>query len=131
MAAPLIYIGSHAIQEDKLQAARDASQELGRFLEANHPRMVHFGIYIDDERREMTVIQLHPDEDSLLQHLQLSGEKIAQAYDFLTGTTEISIYGSPGPAMVEQIEQMAMGAPVRIRQPDAGYSRLAEAVGPR
>jgi hypothetical protein len=31
--------------------------------------MLHFDIYIDDDANEMTVVQIHPDEDSLLLHL--------------------------------------------------------------
>ena len=68
---------------------------MGAFLEANHPRMLHFGIYIDDDAHEMTVIQIHPDEDSLVLHLKLAGERIAKAYDFLEATTRIDIYGRP------------------------------------
>jgi hypothetical protein len=36
--------------------SKQASRELGAFLEANHPRMLHFGIYIDDDAYQMTVI---------------------------------------------------------------------------
>jgi hypothetical protein len=128
MAGPLIYLGTHAIQEGKTAIAKDASRELGQFLEANHPRMIHFGIYIDDAAREMTVIQIHPDEESLLLHLKLAGEKIAQAYEFLEGTTKIEIYGTPGDALRQQVEQMAMGAPLRFNASSAGFSRLTQAL---
>ncbi len=128
MAGPLIYLGTHAIQEGKTAIAKEASRELGQFLEANHPRMLHFEIYIDDAAREMTVIQIHPDEESLLLHLKLAGEKIAQAYEFLEGTTRIEIYGTPSDALRQQVEQMAMGAPLRFNAANAGFSRLSQAV---
>ena len=64
MAGSLIYLGTHAITHGKLDVAKQASREMGAFLEANHPRMLHFGIYIDDDAHQMTVIQVHPDEDS-------------------------------------------------------------------
>ncbi len=131
MTAPLIYLGTHAIQKGKVEVAREASRQLGQFLEANHPRMIHFGIYIDDYANEMTVIQIHPDEDSLALHLKLAGDKIAQAYGFLVGTRKIEIYGTPSDAVVQQIGQMAMGAPLRFNAADAGFSRLAEAGIPR
>lgn len=127
MASPLIYLGTHAIQEGKTGIAREASRQLGQFLEANHPRMIHFQIYIDDAASEMTVIQIHLDEASLVLHLKLAGEKIAQAYEFLKGTTKIEIYGTPSDALRQQIQQMAMGAPVRFNAADAGFTRLAEA----
>ena len=94
MAGSLIYVGTHAITPGKLEVAKEVSRELGAFLEANHPRMLHFGIYIDDDAHEMTVIQIHPDEDSLRLHMELARERIAKAYEFLT-TTRIDIYGTP------------------------------------
>lgn len=126
MAGPLIYLGTHAIQEGKTAIAKEASRELGQFLEANHPRMIHFEIYIDDAASEMTVIQIHPDEESLSLHLKLAGEKIAQAYEFLEGTTKIEIYGAPSAALRQQVEQMAMGAPLRFNVANAGFSRLTQ-----
>ena len=62
MAGSLIYVGTHAITPGKLEVAKGAGRELGAFLEANHPRMLHFEIYIDDDANEMTVLQIHPDE---------------------------------------------------------------------
>src|SRR5512132_1845067 len=125
VAGSLIYVGTHAITQGKLDLAKQASREMGAFLEANHPRMLHFGIYIDDDAHEMTVIQVHPDEDSLVLHLKLARERIAKAYDFLDATTKIDIYGRPSDALVDQIGQMGMGAPIRFNVATAGFSRLA------
>ena len=125
MAGSLIYVGTHAITPGKLEIAKEVSREMGAFLEANHPRMLHFGIYIADDAHEMTVIQVHPDEDSLVLHLELAGERIAKAYEFLDATTRIDIYGTPSDALVDQIRQMAMGAPIRFNVATAGFSRLA------
>jgi hypothetical protein len=125
MAGSLIYVGTHAITPGKLEVAKEVSRELGAFLEANHPRMLHFGIYIDDDAHEMTVIQVHPDEDSLALHLKLARERIAKAYEFLT-TTRIDFYGTPSDALAEQIRQMATGGPpIRFNVATGGFSRLA------
>jgi hypothetical protein len=125
MTGSLIYVGTHAITPGKLDVAKEVSRELGAFLEANHPRMLHFGIYIDDDAHEMTVIQIHPDEGSLALHMELARERIAKAYEFLT-TTRIDIYGTPSEALVDQIRQMGVGAPpIRFNVATAGFSRLA------
>jgi hypothetical protein len=121
----LIYVGTHAITQGKLEVAKEVSHEMGAFLEANHPRMLHFGIYIDDDAHEMTVIQIHPDEDSLVLHLKLAGERIAKAYEFLEATTKIDIYGRPSDALIDRIRQMGMGAPIRFNVATGGFSRLA------
>jgi hypothetical protein len=73
----------------------------------------------------MTVIQVHPDEDSLVLHLKLARERIAKAYDFLDETTKIDIYGRPSDDLVDQIRQMGMGAPVRFNVATGGFGRLA------
>lgn len=73
----------------------------------------------------MTVVQVHPDEDSLTLHMELAGEKIAAAYEFLEGTTGIEIFGNPSDALVDRIRQMAMGAPVSFRRADCGFTRLS------
>lgn len=124
MVGPLIYVGTHKIQPDKLDVARKSARELAEFLEANHPRMVAFQIFIDDDAATMTVIQVHPDDDSLALHLELARERIASAYDFLVGTTRIDIFGTPNEALGQQIVAMAMGAPLSFHTADAGFSRL-------
>jgi len=123
---PLVYIGKHAIQEGKLEVARDASRDLAEHLAANHPREAHFEIAIDDSRREMTVLQVHPDEESLKLHIEVGGDRIKAAYEFLEGTTSIEIHGNPTDELREMLNTMSAGAPVRIHSPDAGFSRLAQ-----
>lgn len=126
MPGPLVYVGKHAIQEGKLEVAKEASRDLAEYLEANQPREAHFEIAIDDSLREMTVIQVHPDEESMKLHIQVAGDRIKAAYQFLEGTTSIEIHGNPTDELREMITAMAGGAPVRIHSPDAGFSRLAQ-----
>lgn len=126
MSGPLVYVGKHAIQEGKLEVARAASRDLAEHLEANHPREAHFEISIDDSQHEMTVLQVHPDEESLKLHIQVGGDRIKAAYEFLEGTTSIEIHGNPSDELRGMLNTMSGGAPVRIHSPDAGFSRLAQ-----
>lgn len=126
MQGPLIFIGTHAIQQGKLETAKQASLELAEFLKANHHREIHFEIYIDDDTNQMKVIQIHPDDESLLFHVEIARERIAAAYEFLDGTVSIEIYGRPGEDVRRLIGQMAGGAPVSLNVAEAGFSRLAE-----
>lgn len=93
------------------------------FVEANHQRIIQFAIAIDSANLEMTVLQVHPDEDSLMQHVTLAGERIRGAYEFLEGTTQIEIFGEPSEETVALLEQMSMGAPVIYQRPLAGFAR--------
>jgi hypothetical protein len=74
VAGSLIYVGTHAITHGKLDIAKQASRDMGAFLEA---------------------------------------------------TTKIDIYGRPSDALVDQIRQMGMGAPIRFNVATGGFSRLA------
>ena len=124
MSDPLIYIGTHAIKPGMLDTARKASKEMVQFVEENHPRMMHFEIDIDDAAHEMTVVQIHPDAESLMFHVQLAGDRIRSAYEFLDATTNIEIYGPESEELVELIHQMRGDAPARFNTAVAMFSRL-------
>lgn len=121
MPGPIVFVGSHQIHEGKLEIAKEASADLARFVRDNHPRILHFEIYIDDQTREMTVIQIHPDEESLMLHMQLAGDRLARAYEFLD-TIGVRMFGNPS----ESFQEMAMGgrAELTFATPYAGFSRL-------
>ena len=124
MTGPIIYVGTHGIKDGKLEVAKQASQDLAEFVEANHPRLLHFEISFSDDGSEMLVVQVHPDEESMALHMQLAGERIAAAYEFLEGTKSIQIFGDPSEPFADNIEQMAMGAPLTINRASYGFSRL-------
>ena len=122
MPGPIVFVGTHRIHEGKLDIAKDASAELAQFVRDNHPRVLQFEIYIDDATREMTVIQIHPDEESLMLHMQLAGDRVARAYEFLD-TVGVRMFGSPSDSFKEAA--MGGGANVSFERAYAGFSRLA------
>jgi hypothetical protein len=119
---PIVFVGTHRIHEGKLDIAKEASADLAQFVRDNHPRVLHFEIYIDDATREMTVIQIHPDEESLMLHMQLAGDRLARAYEFLD-TVEVGMFGNAS----DPFKQGAMGGRegVSFHQRFAGFSHLA------
>jgi hypothetical protein len=125
MPGPIVFVGTHHIHEGKLEVAKEASAELAQFVRDNHPRVLHFEIYIDDQTREMTVLQIHPDEESLMLHMQLAGDRVARAYEFLD-TVVVRMFGSPSDAFKEAA--MGGGANVTFERAYAGFSRLAPAL---
>jgi hypothetical protein len=121
MSGSLVFVGTHRIQEGKLDIAKRASGELAELVRDKHPRVLHFEIYIDDATREMTVIQIHPDEESLMLHMQLAGEHLARAYEFLD-TEVVRIFGSVSEPFKAKVGMA--GANVRFEQAFVGFSRL-------
>lgn len=124
MAGPIIYVGTHEIQPGKAEVARRASEDLANHLETHHPTYLHFQIAISEAGDRMTVLQVHANEESMLQHLQLAGEKIAAAYEFLSHTIAIDIFGDPSEQLTVRINGMAGEAPLTIHRAQHGFSRL-------
>jgi hypothetical protein len=126
MVEPFIFIGTHTIKEGKLEDFKQHFGEFAKFIEANEPRLIHFELYINEDGTEVSVVQVHPDADSMAYHMRVGGEHFAQAYEFLDTTTSIQIYGTPSDALVEQMKQVGEpGVPVIVKSELAGFNRLA------
>ncbi len=128
MTEPFIFIAISTIKEGKLEDFKRFYRELAEFVEANEPRMIHFGAYISEDGTEVTNIQVHPDADSMEFHMQVAGEKISQGYEFFDATESIEVCGTPSDAVLEMMRQIAgSGAPVSIKSDYSGFNRLQKA----
>jgi len=130
MTEPFIFIGTHALKEGKLEDFKQHFQEFCAFIEENEPRLIHFALYINDEGTEVTVVQVHPDADSMAFHMQVAAEHFAHAHDeFLDATKSIQIYGTPSDTLLEQMKQVSSsGVLVVVRSGLAGFNRLPATV---
>jgi hypothetical protein len=123
---PLIFISMFTLKEGKLEDFKQYSEEFGKFIEANEPRLIHFEQYINEDGTEVTGVQIHPDMDSMAFHMQLISEHIAQAFEFLDVTKSYQVYGEPSDAFVEQLKQTrGTEVPVIVKSKFAGFNRLA------
>jgi hypothetical protein len=108
MSAPFIFIGTHVLKQNKLEDFTSSSLELADVVESNEPRMIAFNVYANDEGTEVSVVQVHPDADSMLFHMQVVREHITEAYaDSLDVTTSIQVYGPPSDTVLEMIRQFS------------------------
>lgn len=130
MSEPFIFIGTHRLKKGKFEAFRQLSGGLAEFVEANEPRMIAFNVYANEEGDEVSVVQVHPDAESMLLHMQLLHEHISSAYDedsALDVTTNIQVYGTPTDAVLAMIEQLTPEGTTSIVKPRplAGFTRSA------
>jgi hypothetical protein len=44
------------------------------------PRLIAFNVYVDQDGSNATVVQVHPDADSMLFHMQVARDHISEAY---------------------------------------------------
>ena len=131
MTAPFIFVGTHRIKEGQLDAYIEYFREFVEFVKENEPRLIVFEGFVDDEGTRMTIVQVHPDAESMEFHMQTIGKHIGEAYDrYLDGTERIDVYGAPRGGVVDMIKQLASsGAPLDISaRPVAGFTRSATPV---
>jgi secreted PhoX family phosphatase len=132
MVVPLIFITTITLKEGKLEDFKRYSEQMGKFVEENEPRIIHFEQYINEGGTEMTGVQIHPDEDSMAFHMQVAGERMAQAYEFIDAIKSLQIYGEPSDAFVEhmKLSGSAMTAVFISTEPRPG-SRNDRTIRPR
>ena len=128
MVEPLIFITTITLKEGKLEDFKHYIEHMGKFVEENEPRIIHFEQYINEDGTEMTASRSTP-TDSMAFHMQVAGERIAQAYEFIDTIKSLQIYGEPSHAFVEQMKQApnmtASGQGSCDRQVQfAGFNRL-------
>lgn len=127
MLEPFIFIGTHRIKEGMLEQYKRYTRDLVEAIEANEPRLIAFNAYLNEEGTQVTAIQVHPDAASMEFHLQLLGDKIAEAYDFLEKTESIQLYGAPSEALLTMMKEVAgSGVPLTVNgQHLVGFTRSA------
>ena len=108
MSEPFIFIGTHTIREGKLEDFKKQWRELLDVVEAKEPRLIAFNAYLNEDGTELTVVQVHPDADSMLFHMQVARDHISEAYQsVLEKTKRIDVYGKPSDTALEMIRQLA------------------------
>lgn len=126
MTAPFIYITTHAVAPEDVEAFRRLSQEYTAFLEANEPRMLAHHLYLDAETCEVALVQIHPDPESADEHVRVAGHYFPRG-TALGPTVGIDVYGEPGPLISQTITaNLERGVRVNIHaHGHAGFSRRA------
>lgn len=129
MSEPFIFIGTHRLKEGRLDAAREMNQWLCELVESNEPRLIAFNAYANEEGTEIAVVQVHPDAESMLFHMELLSKHITGAYEDegpLAETTSIQLYGDPGESALEMIKQFNPGLPLIVKPHGlGGFTRSA------
>jgi len=105
---PLILIATNRLKPGALEAERRRVPELAAFLEANEPRLIAFNEYVDDRAQEVTVVQVHPDAESLHVHTAVVADHAARAYaETLDATVAVELYGTPDQETIARLRRQA------------------------
>jgi hypothetical protein len=125
LSEPIVYIDISEIREGRLEELKTAIDELVKFVDANVPRAISYGIYLDEDGTRQTVVQVHPDSASLEFHLEVAGSAFPKFRDYLTLRT-IEIYGKPSDKLLKQLRQKTqlLGGEVIVHELRAGFARF-------
>jgi hypothetical protein len=103
-----ILIATHRLKPGAIGAERARVPELAAFIESQEPRVIAFNEYADDAGEEVTVVQIHPDAESLRFHTELIAERAVRAYaETLDATVSIELYGDPGEEAIANLRESA------------------------
>jgi hypothetical protein len=123
----LVYVDTSDVREGALDSLRTAIDELVEFLDANVPGLIAYNVYFSADGSQMTVVHIHPDSESLANHLEVGGPAFRKFADLLT-LSSIRVYGEPSEKVLRQLDEKArmLGCrDVSIHERHAGFSRFA------
>lgn len=130
MAEPFIFIGTHRVREGKLEEFQKWFADfITDTVEPKEPRLLSFQAYVDPAANEVTVVQVHPDAESMMFHMSLIGEHVGAAYgEYLEHESSWQIYGIPRAGVVEMVQQLSGDATksFTVQEPFAGFARLPD-----
>jgi len=104
MAEPIVYVDVSEIRDGKLGDLMVAMKELVAFVEANEPQLISYGFFLDEQRRLMTVVAIHPDSASLEFHMEIGGPEFRKFADLIR-LQRIEVYGTISDAALERLHQ--------------------------
>jgi hypothetical protein len=125
MPQPIVYVDVSDIREEKFEQLTDAMNQLAVFVEANVPRLISYGFFLNEDRTQMTVVAVHPDCASLDFHLDKGRAEFQKFTDLIT-LTRIDVYGRISAAVLDRLRhkvRMLGSGDVTVHHLHAGFSR--------
>jgi hypothetical protein len=95
-----------------------------RLVDEREPRILGFHTYGDQKGELSTVVQVHPDAESMEFHFHAMGDQLEEMHQYLDGVESIELLGSPTDRVLKGLSQsqdVLDVSPVYV----AGVSRLA------
>ena len=116
MSGPFVFIGTHRIADGQLEAFKKDAHALVQLVREREPQLLAFNFFLNEDETEVSVVQVHPDADSMLTHMQVAKEHITEATETLHSTKDIQIYGATHEAVVGMISQLTQaGVPMTVK----------------
>ncbi|WP_350275602.1 hypothetical protein [Kribbella sp. HUAS MG21] len=127
-----VFILTHRVEPGKLEAFKEYfATYCAEIVEPQEPRLHSFYGYAAAESDLVTIVQVHPDADSMATHLKVGAEHFGEAYaEYLEAGPELQIYGNLTEELIRTISTVAQldgdDERVTIREPFTGFDRLPQ-----
>jgi hypothetical protein len=129
VAQPFIFISTFRLKQGELEAFKEMCLGLVEMVRSSEPRLIAFNLYANEDGTEVSNVQVHPDADSMLFHLQLLREHISGAVGDegpIDVTVNNQIFGIPSDAVLEMLGEFDPGVPLTVKPLSvAGFTRSA------
>jgi quinol monooxygenase YgiN len=122
---PVMFIDTWRIREGKLDAFKDAARAFVDFVAENEPQLIAYNVYVDEESNHSTVVQIHPNSESIEFHMEVAGPQFGHFMELYEPGGRIEVHGRPADHVLERMRQMAQqfGVTVAVKEPYAGFAR--------
>jgi hypothetical protein len=125
MRQPFVYVGTWTIKPGKLDEARKWLAEHSAMIEVNEPRLIAFHVYLNEEGTTASVVQVHPDSESMEFHMELLSKHMEAAFDIIDTILTEQYFGPMSDELAKTLAQWETPEVTVIKRPDfvAGFTR--------
>ena len=132
MTAPFIFIGTHKIKPGKREEFKKYfAQFSSDVVEPEEPRLHSFYGYAAPDSDYVTIVQVHPDADSMATHMKVGMEHFATAYaEYLEPESSLQIYGNLTEDLIRDDLRRRADRWGRLQRDDPGAVRRIRPASP-
>jgi len=127
MPNPIILVDSSEVRPGRLDELRSAMHELADFVASSDTRALSYEFFLSPDEADMTVVQVHPDSDSVEEQMRAAGPIFARFSELLT-MSAMDVYGEPSAALLDilsrKAERLGLDEGPRVHSRTAGFNRL-------
>jgi hypothetical protein len=126
MGEPIVLIDRSAVRDGRLDELKVAMTELSDFVASSGTRAIAYDMYLSDDDSQMTVVQIHPDSESVEAQMAAAAHVFAKFRDLLT-MQSMDIYGRPSESLTHVLRRKAdllgLGSPPIVHALETGFRR--------
>lgn len=127
MSGSIVLFDVSTVIEGKLNELKAAMAELAEFVAASGTRAIAYDMYLSADGGQMTVVQIHPDSESVEAQMAAAAPIFAKFRDLLT-MTAMDVYGEPSDSLLQVLRRKAdllgLGRPPALHSLYAGFDRF-------